>query len=141
MHGQLQAGAFALLLPVPPLKPVPWPKDVELDATPTPSDEFVSIAKVGDIPAGEGRCYPVHGRMIAVFFSEGEYFALDDVCPHMGASLAGGWAEGRTVTCPWHAWRFCGREGVWLDNPRSPLKVGTYELRIEGDEILVRVPK
>lgn len=103
--------------------------------------EFVSVAKVGDIPAGEGRTYPLAGRMIAVFFVDGEYFAIDDACPHMGASLASGYVEeGGAVTCPWHAWRFCVRDGLWLDNPRSNLKTRTYELRVEGEDIQIRVP-
>lgn len=110
------------------------------DLEPSSDSEFVAIAKVGDIPAGEGRCYPINGRMIAMFFTDGEYRAIDDFCPHMGASLSAGWVEEGAVTCPWHAWRFCTREGTWLDNPRSPLRVGTYEVKIEGDDIFVRVP-
>lgn len=114
--------------------------DSPLDALPPSASEFVTIAKVGEIPSGEGRCYSVNGRMIAVFFADGQYYAVDDVCPHMGASLAGGWIEEGVIICPWHAWRFCSHKGTWLDNPRSPLRVGTYELRIEGGEISVRVP-
>ena len=103
--------------------------------------EFLSVAKVGDIPPNEGRSYPIGGRMVGVFFSDGKYYAMDDACPHMGASLASGWVEDGAVTCPWHAWRFCVRDGTWLDNPKSKFKSSTYEVRIEGDEILVEVPK
>jgi nitrite reductase (NADH) small subunit len=52
-------------------------------------DEFVTVAKVGDILEGNGLAYAVNGRMVAVFLEEGNYFAIDDFCPHMGASLAG----------------------------------------------------
>jgi len=103
--------------------------------------QYISIAKVGDIPAGEGRTFPVDGRMIAVFFVDGEYFAIDDACPHMGASLAAGYVEEGAVTCPWHAWRFCVKDGTWLDSPKSPLRAGTYPLRIENDEIQVAIPE
>ena len=50
---------------------------------------------------------------------ERPYFAIDDVCPHMGASLSGGYVEDGIVTCPWHAWRFRLTDGTWADNPRS----------------------
>ena len=40
------------------------------------------------------------------------------------------------VTCPWHAWRFCVRDGKWADNPR--LAVDTFDVRVAGDEIQVR---
>jgi nitrite reductase (NADH) small subunit/3-phenylpropionate/trans-cinnamate dioxygenase ferredoxin subunit len=100
--------------------------------------DFVTVAKVGEIAEGEGRAFPVNGRMVAVFNKEGKYFAIDDFCPHMGASLAAGWLEGNVVTCPWHAWRFSICDGTWCDNPR--IKIDSFEVRIERDEIQVRVP-
>jgi len=103
--------------------------------------EFVAVAKIGDIPAGEGRTYPVNGKMIGIFFVDGDYFAINDACPHMGASLAAGYVEDGAVTCPWHAWRFCVKDGLWLDNPKSQTKTDCYELKIDGDDILVSVPE
>jgi len=104
------------------------------------SDEvpFQTVAKVGDIALGQGVSYTVNGRMVAVFNDQGEYFAIDDFCPHMGASLAGGYLEKGVVSCPWHAWRFCVTDGRWCDNPK--LKVDAFALRIEGNEIQVQVP-
>jgi nitrite reductase (NADH) small subunit/3-phenylpropionate/trans-cinnamate dioxygenase ferredoxin subunit len=55
----------------------------------------------------------------------------------MGASLAGGYVENGVVTCPWHAWRFRVTDGTWADNPR--VKIGSYPIRIEGDDILVQI--
>lgn len=101
--------------------------------------EFETVARVGDIPEGEGRAYVVSGRMVAVFLVDGNYTAIDDTCPHMGASLATGYVEKGGVTCPWHAWRFCVTEGTWLDNPRSQLRQKKHEVRVNGDEIQVRV--
>jgi len=102
--------------------------------------EFRTVARVGDIPEGEGRAYEVAGRLVAVFHVAGRYSAIYDTCPHMGASLATGYVENGGVTCPWHAWRFCVETGVWLDNPRSNLKQQSFEVRIVGDEIQVKPP-
>lgn len=99
--------------------------------------EFLSVAKVGDIPMGEGRTYPVAGKLIAIFRLGDGYKAINDLCPHMGASLAPGWIEGDAVTCPWHAWRFCLNDGRWLDNPKSKIRTETFEVRVVGDEIQV----
>jgi nitrite reductase (NADH) small subunit/3-phenylpropionate/trans-cinnamate dioxygenase ferredoxin subunit len=100
--------------------------------------EFIPVAKVGAIPEGEGRSFQVGDRLVAVFQHHGEYFAIDDLCPHMGASLGAGYLdEEGIVTCPWHAWRFCARDGKWADNPR--LAVDTFDVRVRGDEIQVRV--
>jgi len=100
--------------------------------------EFVTVAKVGSIPASQGDSFAVNGRMVAVFNDGGTYRAIDDLCPHMGASLGAGELRDGVVVCPWHAWRFNVCDGTWCDNPR--LGVDTFEVRIEGDEIQVRVP-
>ena len=102
--------------------------------------EFETVAKIGEIPDSEGRCYLVNGKMVAVFHSDSEYSAISDTCPHMGISLAGGHVEDGQVTCPWHAWRFSVKDGSWLDHPGSKLKVDSYEVRVVGDEIQVCVP-
>jgi nitrite reductase (NADH) small subunit len=100
--------------------------------------DFVTVAKVADIPIGQGQAFAVSGRMVAVFNEDGKFFAIDDLCPHMGASLAGGYLEDGIVTCPWHAWRFCIHDGKWCDNPK--IGVDAFEVRIEDDLVQVKVP-
>lgn len=102
--------------------------------------EFVTVADVAEIPLGEARSIPIRGRLIGVFHTADGFFAIDDACPHMGASLAGGYVEGDAVMCPWHAWRFCVRDGTWLDNPKSPLKAASYEVRVADGEVQVKIP-
>ena len=48
-------------------------------------------------------------------------------------------SEEGNVTCPWHAWRFCVRDGKWADNPR--LSVDKFDVRVVGDDIQVAVAK
>ena len=98
--------------------------------------DFVTVAKIGSIREGEGGTFTVGEKLVAVFLENGEYRAIDDLCPHMGASLGAGCVEGGIVTCPWHAWRFRVSDGAWADNPR--IKIPTYEVRVVGDEIQVR---
>ena len=102
--------------------------------------DFQTVAHVGDIPEGAGRAFCVGGKMVAVFLNDGEYSAINDLCPHMGASLASGYVEDGGVTCPWHAWRFCVKTGTWLDNPNAKTRTETFDSRVWGDEIQVRVP-
>jgi nitrite reductase/ring-hydroxylating ferredoxin subunit len=109
-------------------------------ADPPPPDglTYTAVARTGEIPAGEGRTYEVAGRLVAVFFDGGAYHALDDLCPHMGASLGSGPFVDGIVTCPWHAWRFRACDGAWCDNEK--LKVQVFPVRIVGDTIEVAVP-
>jgi nitrite reductase (NADH) small subunit/3-phenylpropionate/trans-cinnamate dioxygenase ferredoxin subunit len=100
---------------------------------------FHTVAKVGEIPEGQGAPFEVDGRMIAVFHEGGEYYALDDSCPHQGAPLSEGIVYDRSVTCTWHGWRFGLADGKWLDSPRSKTCVRTYPVRVEGDEVQVGI--
>ena len=94
----------------------------------------VTVAKVGEIPEGEGASYQVGERLVAVFNHAGRYLAIDDLCPHMGASLgAGHLDEEGVVTCPWHAWRFNACTGKWADNPR--LGVDTFDGGLGNDKL------
>jgi nitrite reductase (NADH) small subunit/3-phenylpropionate/trans-cinnamate dioxygenase ferredoxin subunit len=99
---------------------------------------FAPVARAGDIPAGQGRTFEVAGRLVAVFFDGQAYHAMDDLCPHMGASLGSGPFVDGVVTCPWHAWRFRACDGSWCDNEK--LRVDVFEVRVVGDSIEVRVP-
>ncbi len=101
--------------------------------------DFVTVATVGSIPAGQGASFSVGDRVVAVFYIDDQYFAIDDLCPHMGASLADGNVDDEAVVaCPWHAWRFCVRDGTWCDNRR--IKIDRFDVRVNGQDIQVRIP-
>jgi nitrite reductase (NADH) small subunit/3-phenylpropionate/trans-cinnamate dioxygenase ferredoxin subunit len=95
------------------------------------------VANCSDIPEGQGRSFEVNQRMVAVFKVGGEYFAIDDACPHMGASLSVGELDGCVVTCPLHAWRFDVRNGNWCDNPR--VATDSFPVIVEGDDLFVEM--
>jgi nitrite reductase (NADH) small subunit/3-phenylpropionate/trans-cinnamate dioxygenase ferredoxin subunit len=99
--------------------------------------EFHSVCRVSELAEGEARMVSVADKLIAVFCHEGQYFAIDDTCPHMGDSLSRGYVEKGIVTCPWHAWRFRLSDGAWADNPR--IKIGSYPVRVVDGEIQVQV--
>ena len=98
----------------------------------------VLVGKPSDIPPGESVVVSVGKRTIAVFHHDGGFFAIDDCCPHAGASLAGGHVENGVVTCPWHAWRFRLNDGAWADNPR--VKTACYPVTVTDTEVRVEVP-
>jgi nitrite reductase (NADH) small subunit len=99
--------------------------------------EFRTVCRVAEVTEGEGKTVEVDKKLIAVFLHQGQWFAVDDLCPHMGASLSGGHLENGVVTCPWHAWRFRLSDGAWADYTK--LKIGCYPVRVVGDEIQVQV--
>lgn len=64
------------------------------------------LALVDDCPVGASRELVVDGRIVALFNVDGQFFALDGVCPHQGGPLGKGCLTGSVVTCPWHGWQF-----------------------------------
>jgi nitrite reductase (NADH) small subunit/3-phenylpropionate/trans-cinnamate dioxygenase ferredoxin subunit len=102
-------------------------------------DDFVKVGNVDDFREGKGRLVHVRGTGVAVFRDRGRWRALQDSCPHMGASLADGKLDDGCVVCHWHEWRFDLETGQ--GDRRSWAKARTYEVKIDGDEVLVRVPE
>lgn len=99
--------------------------------------DFRTVCKATEVVDGEGKTVTLDNKLIALFRIDGQYFAIDDVCPHMGASLSGGYVENGIVTCPWHAWRYRLADGAWADNPR--VKIGCYPVRVVGEDVQIQL--
>ncbi|HEY2783556.1 MAG TPA: non-heme iron oxygenase ferredoxin subunit [Fimbriiglobus sp.] len=97
--------------------------------------ERVRVAADGEIPPGGNRVVDVRGTPVAVFFTDGQYYAIDDRCPHAGAPLSDGCVEGGIVTCAWHAWQFHLSDGAWAGNPR--IKTRTYRVAVEAGDVFI----
>ncbi len=105
---------------------------------PAPS-EFVTIAKVGAVAEGQGITVVVGERLIALFLSGGTYYAIDDACPHMGfpLKLEAKWSWVRLPLVTYR--RFRAQTAPARRNPR--IKIGSFPVRVVGDEIQVQVSK
>ncbi|MFQ5950457.1 MAG: Rieske (2Fe-2S) protein [Candidatus Geothermarchaeales archaeon] len=64
------------------------------------TQDFVTVARVGEIPPGEGRVTTVNGTKVALFNVDGEFYAIDNTCLHLGGPLGEGALEGTVVSCP-----------------------------------------
>src|SRR5438552_18103637 len=96
---------------------------------------FVRVAKATEVPPGTGRVVVVQGFPVALFNVDGRFYATSNVCLHRGGPVGEGDLDGTIVTCPMHGWEYDVRTGANTINPAARLK--TYEVRVEGDDILV----
>ncbi len=96
---------------------------------------FRNVARIDEIPEGQGRVFEVEERLIAVFQDQGKFYAIDDACPHQGAPLSDGVVFDRSVTCTWHGWRFSLEDGRHLDGSRC--RVASYPVRVVDDLVQV----
>jgi 3-phenylpropionate/trans-cinnamate dioxygenase ferredoxin subunit len=100
---------------------------------------WIRACSIDELDAGDAVQLDVEPP-IAVFNVDGEYFALDDTCTHDKSSLADGYVEGGQVECSWHFAKFCIRTGSALTRPAT-VAVGTYDVRVDGDQVLVDVDR
>lgn len=99
-------------------------------------DGWVRAASLGRL-AAEGQAVFTGGdRPVVLFHRDGEVFALDNRCPHMGFPLSRGTVDDGVVICHWHHARFDLRSGstfdLWADDAPA------YETRVDGDSVYVR---
>jgi len=67
---------------------------------------FVTVARLTDLPPGTSKLVRVDKWEIALFNVDGEVYAIEDSCPHAGASLSAGRLRGRTIHCRAHGLHF-----------------------------------
>ena len=97
--------------------------------------EYICIAETTDCPPGQGIEVVAAGRMIALFNVDGQFFALDGVCPHQGGRLGQGELCGSIVTCPWHGWQFNVENGKNQITPT--ICQPRFELKIEDGKVMI----
>jgi len=100
-------------------------------------DDWVDVAKDGELKDGQCRVVDVDDTMIAVFFRKGHYYAIEDICTHDGGELASGDVEGDEVICPRHGARFCLKNGKALTPPAYE-DVDSFPTRVESGTVQVR---
>ncbi|MDQ0123516.1 nitrite reductase/ring-hydroxylating ferredoxin subunit [Pseudomonas lini] len=89
-------------------------------------------------PAGGRALFEFDDRSLALFNVEGDLYAIDDSCPHQGASLCGGRLQGRVIQCCAHGLRFDLRSGYLLNS--TAVKVANYPVEIiDGQAFIVIV--
>ena len=102
--------------------------------------EFIRVAKVGELAPGSVLRVEAAGKAIALYNLEGTYYATDEICTHAYASLAEGFVDGATIECPLHGAQFSIKTGEALSPPASE-PLATYAVRVDGQDILVAVPR
>lgn len=102
--------------------------------------EFVKVATLADLPDGGSKLVEVDYVRVALFNLEGNIFAIEDVCTHDGGPLVEGEVtNGCEVVCPRHGARFDIKTGEALSFPAFEA-TNTYEVKIDGDDILIESP-
>jgi nitrite reductase/ring-hydroxylating ferredoxin subunit len=99
----------------------------------------VELAQEKLPPPGTRALLRIEGYCIALFHAEGALYAIEDSCPHQGASLAGGKLTGRSVQCTAHGLRFDLATGCLAGVPH--VRATTYPIHIEAGKVFLQLPE
>ena len=106
---------------------------------------FYDVARKDSIPEGSMKAFKIQDKDILVVNYNGNYYAIDSKCTHVGGDLSKGVLEGNIISCPRHGSKFDVTTGKNILGPKIGfLKFKTpdesvYEVKIEGDNIMVEI--
>jgi len=105
--------------------------------TATLTDTYRRAASLAELRDAGRKVVHVDGQTIALFYHEGQVYAVDNRCPHMGFPLDRGSVKDGILTCHWHHARFDLCSGGTFDPFADDVRA--YPVKVEGDNILVDV--
>lgn len=102
-----------------------------------PEPTLMAAGAVQDLPPGARKLVfrPGH-ESIVVFNVHGQFFALENSCPHAGASIANGPCEGHVLSCPAHGLKFNIQNGQCTAS--ADLRIPTYDVVVQDEGLWLR---
>ena len=100
--------------------------------------DYAFACRVADLADESATSVEIDGVPICLAKSEGEVFAISDICSHADIPLSEGDVAEGTVECWLHGSRFDLRSGRPTGLPATQ-PVPTYPVKIDGDDVLVAV--
>ena len=104
---------------------------------------FKKVADTSELPAGKMKKFTIDGIDVLLVNVDGDYYALEDKCTHLGGSLVDGILEGNEVTCPRHGARFDVKTGKAVGKAKvafikmMPKDEKRYVVKVEGTDIML----
>jgi nitrite reductase/ring-hydroxylating ferredoxin subunit len=106
---------------------------------------------VDQVPPGEMLSVMLGSTQVMITNVNGQFYAMDDLCPHLAVPLSQGVLNATCVTCPGHGSEFDLKTGEvikWVGKKPGFLgriltgeakKPTCYPIQVEGDRIYVEI--
>lgn len=105
-----------------------------------PDPEWILVGPAESLAPGARKLvFLQDGQSAIVFNLGGQFFAMENSCPHAGASMAGGSCVEQVISCPSHGLRFDIRNGQCISS--SSLGIRTYEVVAADKQLWLRTPE
>jgi len=117
---------------------------------------LIDVGAVEDFPEGIIRIVSIDNREIGVLRWRGRWFALRNICPHLGGPVCAGpvqafytedlaWsddllvdAERPVLTCPWHHWQYDLGTGESMTGRE---RIRTYPVSVSEGRIMIQIQR
>ncbi len=100
--------------------------------------EYVRIAETHEIPNNNMKVFKVENHEILVINIEGELYAFENRCPHMGYPPYFGRLEGKVLTCGFHYAKFDLATGKSLGSVTDK-SLKKFKIRIQNTIVEVEL--
>jgi len=108
--------------------------------------DFTEVAKTGEIAEGTFKKVSAGGTGLLLARAGGRLYCVGSRCPHLGGDLSKGRLTGTVIECPLHHSQFELSDGhvvKWaggiMGKLKGPASLKAYEVRVDGDRVLVRL--
>ena len=91
-------------------------------------------------PPGQRRLWRHGERLVVLFNVDSTLYAVDDTCPHAGASLASGKLQGRMLQCPAHGLKFDLADGCMHLGPGQGMALACFAVQGNEDGATITLP-
>ncbi len=90
---------------------------------------FARVAFVSEFEARNYKIIELARKEIVILHLDGQFYAVDNLCPHRQAPLSTGAIENDVIICPWHEARFDLKTGKGLEGPHRA-DIGCYRVKV-----------
>lgn len=107
--------------------------------------KFIRAISTTDVSEGKAIKVNLEGRDVLLANVNGKFYALNNVCPHAGGSLADGTLNGSTITSPKHGAKFDLKTGEAVGEAKilffktKPKNAGCYEVQVNGTDVMIGI--
>lgn len=101
-------------------------------------EHWIEVAAVGDLDDRPIAAFDYEGTSLIIVRSEGQYYALENLCTHDYTPLEDGEIEDDEIVCAHHGARFCVSSGE-VTAPPAYEDLQTFPTRVDSGKIFVCV--
>jgi 3-phenylpropionate/trans-cinnamate dioxygenase ferredoxin subunit len=97
---------------------------------------FVNVASTSELKPDEMVAVNANGKAVLLVNLDGTYYAIANICTHMGCPLSKGTLKGENVECVCHGSTFALKTGKVVRGPAGKPEL-KYEVKVENGKILI----